>query len=326
MARRCFIDDCNVGSAAPISRGEVSSRQNRHAEGSKIARTYRLCVYVLVLIANRRVSLRRETTMAIKSLSEPEPRKADRLHSFDRREPLYQPVAQRDTVSTDQRCIQMGFEGGRIESGIHRSEVPERAQQQAGRNRQNNRKSSLCDNQVPAQPKSVRFSTASKAVSIANLAHWNFGRSRGERDGLCGAVARRFSVNEAKIAFRLFVFWSVRFLVAGGRGGLLDRNYAIRAQDVASGKILRALEQKVKGEAEPEFVPTDDENFINLEHVLPENPEGNWPGFDSSTAEAFYKRLGNLVLLQCKKEYADRKWGVCNQNQNDRRVRIHAHV
>ena len=64
---------------------------------------------------------------------------------------------------------------------------------------------------------------------------------------------------------------------------------------------LRALEQKVKGEAEPEFVPTDDENFINLEHVLPENPEGNWPGFDSSTAEAFYKRLGNLVLLQAKK-------------------------
>ena len=50
-----------------------------------------------------------------------------------------------------------------------------------------------------------------------------------------------------------------------------------------------------------EFVPMDEENIINLEHILPENPEGNWPDFDANTAAAFYRRLGNLALLQAKK-------------------------
>jgi hypothetical protein len=48
------------------------------------------------------------------------------------------------------------------------------------------------------------------------------------------AVARHFSVNEAKKAFRLFVYWSVRFLIVGGRGGLLDRNYSLRAQEIVN--------------------------------------------------------------------------------------------
>ena len=54
------------------------------------------------------------------------------------------------------------------------------------------------------------------------------------------AVAKKLSVKEAKLAFKLFVFWSVRFLMVGGRGGLLDRNYSIRAQEIASGKIKTA--------------------------------------------------------------------------------------
>jgi hypothetical protein len=33
---------------------------------------------------------------------------------------------------------------------------------------------------------------------------------------------------------------------------------------------LRAMEQKKKGKDEPEWVPQDDENEINLEHILPE--------------------------------------------------------
>ena len=107
------------------------------------------------------------------------------------------------------------------------------------------------------------------------------------------AVSKHFSVKEARLAFRLFIFWSVRFLIAGGRGGLLDRNYALRAQEIGTGKIktaselssamedvvpsdaifeaafaearisqshlaryfLRAMELKQKGDPEPEFVP-----------------------------------------------------------------------
>jgi hypothetical protein len=152
------------------------------------------------------------------------------------------------------------------------------------------------------------------------------------------AVARRFAAKEAERAFRLFVSWSVRFLIAGGgRGGTLEEAYASAAQKVASGHIknttqlitefqsvvptdpefetafavarvsknymaryyLRALELKQKGDAAPEWVPNETEE-INLEHVLPENPEDNWPEVDADTAAALHTRIGNMVLLQAK--------------------------
>lgn len=153
------------------------------------------------------------------------------------------------------------------------------------------------------------------------------------------AVKRKFSVPEAKMAFRKFVFWSVRFLIVGGRGGLLDRNYSSAAHKVANGKIttaaelthelsdilpsdavfeaafseakishnylaryiLRALEQRKQNIAEPEFVPSDDEAAINLEHVLPENPGASWPGLDADTAAAYFRRIGNFCLLPAQK-------------------------
>ena len=151
------------------------------------------------------------------------------------------------------------------------------------------------------------------------------------------AVSRHFTVKEAKAAFKLLVFWSVRFLVVGGRGGLLDRNYAVRANEIAIGNIktaerlktglsdiipadglfeaafadarisqgflarylLRALQLKAQDDKQPENVPNDEEQYINLEHILPENPDGNWK-LDPETAVAFHKRLGNMVLLQAK--------------------------
>ena len=150
------------------------------------------------------------------------------------------------------------------------------------------------------------------------------------------AVSRYFSVKEAKNAFRLLVFWSVRFLVVGGRGGLLDRNYAVWANEITTGTIktaaklksalsdilptdglfeaafadarisqgflarylLRALQLKDQNNSEPENVPNDEEQFINLEHILPDNPNGNWKHIDPETAVALHKRFGNMVLLQ----------------------------
>jgi hypothetical protein len=154
------------------------------------------------------------------------------------------------------------------------------------------------------------------------------------------AVARTFSPKEAALAFRAFVSWSVRFLVVGGRGGFLDRNYAVLAAQVGTKKIatakdleaaavkdivpndaefeagfasalvsqshlaryyLRALEKKRKGEPEPEWVPSDDAKAINLEHVLPENPGTLWPDISKDDALAYYKRIGNLAILQASK-------------------------
>jgi len=60
---------------------------------------------------------------------------------------------------------------------------------------------------------------------------------------------------------------------------------------------LRALELCNRGEAEPEFVPNEDQSEVNLEHVLPENPAKGWT-IKPDIAAAYYKRLGNLVLLK----------------------------
>jgi hypothetical protein len=152
------------------------------------------------------------------------------------------------------------------------------------------------------------------------------------------AVARHFGAKQAKEAFRRFVFWSERFLISGGRGGLLDRWYSLSAQQVAEGKIktanaltdylaeiippdglfeddfararvsqthlaryyLRALEKTRKGQPEPEFTPNDDENVINLEHVLPQNPGTSWPNIDAEMARTYWRRIGNMAILQAK--------------------------
>ncbi len=151
------------------------------------------------------------------------------------------------------------------------------------------------------------------------------------------AVSRHFSVEEAKLAFRLFVSWSVRFLIAGGRGGLLDRHYGLRAQEIGTGQItttkqlakrmgdvvpadavfesafadarvsnaglaryyLRALERKVKNQSDPELLPNEDEGSVNLEHILPENPGTEW-NIDPETAMAYYKKIGNMALLRAQ--------------------------
>ena len=54
---------------------------------------------------------------------------------------------------------------------------------------------------------------------------------------------------------------------------------------------------QAKQDREPELIPNEDQEQINLEHILPENPAAEW-GVDDETAAACYKRLGNMVLLQ----------------------------
>ena len=70
------------------------------------------------------------------------------------------------------------------------------------------------------------------------------------------AVSRHFEPQEADKAFRLFVGWSVRFLVYGGRGGMLDTQYSLRAKDVGTKKITKARELR---EAMKPYAPTDAE-------------------------------------------------------------------
>lgn len=149
------------------------------------------------------------------------------------------------------------------------------------------------------------------------------------------AVARHFDLNEADKAFKLFVSWSVRFLIFGGRGGMLDTQYSFRAMEVGTKQIttaaelaakmepyvptdgefeeaftnvrvsrthlaryyLRALEKTAKGLPQPEYVANEDVADITLEHVLPLNPGRDWK-VDDDEAQAAQKLLGNMVLIR----------------------------
>ncbi len=61
---------------------------------------------------------------------------------------------------------------------------------------------------------------------------------------------------------------------------------------------LRSLEMTARNEREPWFIPTGDGSVINLEHVLPKQPEGNWDSFTEEEHRSYINRIGNLALMQ----------------------------
>lgn len=149
------------------------------------------------------------------------------------------------------------------------------------------------------------------------------------------AVALRFDPSEAEKAFRLFVSWSVRFLIYGGRGGMLDEQYSRRAAEVGTGKItkaselrdamvryvpsdaefeaafatarvsrahlaryyLRSIDKLTKEDPQPEFLANDEVEQITLDHVMPLVRGDDW-SISEEEAEVTQKMLGNLVLLR----------------------------
>lgn len=154
------------------------------------------------------------------------------------------------------------------------------------------------------------------------------------------AVARKFEKTDATESFTKFVSWSVRYLIAGSTltGGYIEVPLAAAARKVFDGDIqdakslsqemssripndenflkafaeatvskaslaryyLRTLERAVKQTPDPCFIPNDDREIINLEHILPLKPLDNWPSFNDAEAKADAKRIGNMVLLQAR--------------------------
>jgi Protein of unknown function (DUF1524) len=77
---------------------------------------------------------------------------------------------------------------------------------------------------------------------------------------------------------------------------------AFETATVSNGKLaryyFRSMELAAKSESEPWHIPNDDRNVINLEHVLPERPGGNWPAFTDDQLKLYCRRIGNLCLLR----------------------------
>jgi hypothetical protein len=151
------------------------------------------------------------------------------------------------------------------------------------------------------------------------------------------ACLQILQAEEVKKVLRLLVSWNARLLISGGLGsGTMENRYSQSARSVREGRIktaaqlakamadfipgdeafasqfavarvsqhflaryyLLALERELRGEENPELVPNSDEEDVNLEHVLPQRPEGRWKAFTDETAKAYYRRLGNLTLMR----------------------------
>lgn len=151
------------------------------------------------------------------------------------------------------------------------------------------------------------------------------------------AILKKFEPSEVRKSLRVMVSWGVRFLISGGLGGgTLERHYSERAIEVREGLIanardlvkamqdvvpsdarfqtafatasvarnyfaryyLRVLENQAREQAEPERVPNPNEEIVNLEHVLPQNPAEKGFEIDHETHKTYYRRIGNLALMK----------------------------
>ena len=150
------------------------------------------------------------------------------------------------------------------------------------------------------------------------------------------AIVEKLPIQEARKAFGYLVACAVRLLIVGSRGGTIEGTYSDVAKKVREGALknasamrkemeaiyppdsqfrdafavatvskeylaryyLRALEKAAKGEPDPEYVPNPNEEEVNLEHIIPEKPNNNWPGLTIDQCKSLYRRIGNLALLK----------------------------
>jgi len=150
------------------------------------------------------------------------------------------------------------------------------------------------------------------------------------------AIAAKFEPRETRAAYDALISWAVRLLIAGStRSGSVELPLAkwanevylgtkttavelgdeasiippdsqfrdaFRTARVSSAKLgryyLRSIEYSAKDSSDPFYLVNDDQQVINLEHVMPLRPEDNWPDTDAETVRTYGKRIGNLTLLR----------------------------
>lgn len=200
-------------------------------------------------------------------------------------------------------------------------------------------------------PESERWNTypepARRAIEVFNLFDIKPMRA------LLLAIAAKMNPRETAAAFRFLIALGVRLIIASStRTSSVEVPLASAAKKVFDGEIatavqlvanltpvtpgdpefrmafetarvsnaklthyyLRSLEMAAKEEADPWFVPQGDRQVINLEHILPRRPEGNWPEFNEDEVRLWATRLGNVALLRASdnstlrsQSFADKK-------------------
>ncbi|MCK4447813.1 MAG: DUF262 domain-containing protein [Candidatus Marinimicrobia bacterium] len=153
------------------------------------------------------------------------------------------------------------------------------------------------------------------------------------------SILKKFEKDEVKKSLKLIVSWLVRNLIVGAMGGgTLEKTYAGKAKDIFNKKIkkatelreslkvlipqnkdfkeqfllatvskhklaryyLSAIENFHRGKENPELLVNMDTDSVNLEHILPQKPEDNWPNFTEEDIITYGIRIGNLTLMKTK--------------------------
>ena len=168
------------------------------------------------------------------------------------------------------------------------------------------------------------------------------------------AIAHRFSDKEVDRAMPFCVSLAVRLMItASTRTGSVETGIATAAHSIYNGHVLstktlkkelhsitpsdsqflaafqtatvsnrklgryylRSMELCSTEEQEPWNIPNDNPSDINLEHVLPQNPQDNWPQFTSDQAKLYCKRIGNLCLLRASENSGAQSDPFVNKRQ-----------
>lgn len=154
------------------------------------------------------------------------------------------------------------------------------------------------------------------------------------------AILNQFLQQEVKKSFKLILSWTVRNLITNTIPlGTLEREFSRQAKKINDGAIknTRELRNSIQN-----LIPADDafkdafsvatvsknfiatyylkkieehyrasnelvivENFdiVNIEHILPQNPDDleiDWSNFDEENYKGWCKRIGNLTLMNTK--------------------------
>ena len=148
------------------------------------------------------------------------------------------------------------------------------------------------------------------------------------------AILQNFEDAAIQQALPMLVSWTVRFLICGGGGsGTLEALFATSAQRISDGEIttaqqllkinrrslpsdqrfglafasasvsknflaryyLRSIESFIRNDRELRISQHHDD--VNLEHILPRSPAGNWSHFSDEDVSNYHKRLGNLTIM-----------------------------
>jgi hypothetical protein len=185
----------------------------------------------------------------------------------------------------------------------------------------------------PSDEKWKSFSQTSK-VALQTFDRFNLEQIR----PMLLAIHRHFPEKEAEKSIKSVLSWSVRGLVGGVIGGgkaeayFCDAAIAIRngstksvselmdnlkdlipndaqfreameryrtTNNVFARYLLYCIERKLGNQKEPELLPNENVDEVNLEHVLPQKAKQvDWPNFQPETVSIYAYRLGNMTLLQ----------------------------